>query len=291
MDLKSVLVLGGNGYLGSKVVRRLVEEGCSVVCTKRNSSDLTRLSDVYDKIKFIPASAESILTALQYTQLDVVLNMACNYGRSDVLYGNVIESNIEFPLKVLNIAVENGIRRYVTIGTGLPDQFNMYSFSKSMLNGFGKFYAEKHGIDFFVARLEMFYGKDEPEDRFLPSVIRNMCLGQDVNTTLGSQKRDIIAVEDVVEAIIMILKFQGGGYKEIPVGTGIAPLIFEVIDFIWEETGKKSRLNKGAIPMRKNEPDCVADTTLLQSICEWHPIFWKDGIRQMIKDKMNDCVL
>ncbi len=36
---------------------------------------------------------------------DYVLNMACNFGRCNVLYDNVIDANIVFPLKVLNSAV------------------------------------------------------------------------------------------------------------------------------------------------------------------------------------------
>lgn len=76
----------------------------------------------------------------------------------------------------------------------------------------------------------------------------------------------------------------GGGYFEIPVGTGIAPSISEIVDFIWDETGRKSVVRKGSVPMRKDEPDSVADTKILEETNEWHPVFWKDGIRQMICD-------
>ena len=75
-----------------------------------------------------------------------------------------------------------------------------------------------------------------------------------------------------------------GGYFGIPVGTGIAPAISEVVDYIWNETGRKSVVHKGAVPMRKNEPDSVADTGILDATNEWHPIFWKDGLSQMIRD-------
>lgn len=36
--------------------------------------------------------------------------------------------------------------------------------------------------------------------------------------------------------------------------------------------------------MRKDEPDSVADTKLLESTNEWYPVFWKDGLRQMLCD-------
>ena len=34
--------------------------------------------------------------------------------------------------------------------------------------------------------------------------------------------------------------------------------------------------------MRENEPDCVADIRILEQIGNWQPIFWKDGLEQMI---------
>ena len=144
----NVLILGGNGYIGSKVARELVNMGCFVVCTKRTRSNLTRLDDIKDKIKWIPASIDGVEAAMQYMIFDYILNMVCNYGRSNVLYDDVIDANIDFPLKVLNMAVEHGTKKYLTIGTGLPDELNMYSFSKKMFSEFGRFYADKHNITF-----------------------------------------------------------------------------------------------------------------------------------------------
>ena len=279
----NVLILGGNGYLGSKVSRQLVKDGHHVVCTRRSSSDISKLNDIKDKIIWIPASIDGIESAMQYVEFDYVLNMACNYGRSNKLYDDVINANIEFPLKVLNTAVEHGLKKYLTIGTGLPDDFNMYSFSKKMFSEFGRFFVEKHGISFISLQLEMFYGPDEPTNRFIPSVITKMLNGDSVDTTLGTQHRDIISADDILKAIMLVINSDLDGFYEIPIGTGEAPAISEVIDFIWESTGKKSKLNKGAVPMRENEPDCLANTQIIKSIGNWNPVPWKQGILSMIK--------
>ncbi len=278
----NVLILGGNGYIGSKIARRLIDKGYQVVCTKRPSSDISRLNDIGERIKWIPASVDGVESSLQYMSYDYVLNMACNYGRSNVLYDNVIDANIEFPLNVLNSVVENGTKKYLTIGTGLPDHLNMYSFSKKMFNEFGNFYVEKHGITFNSLLLEMFYGADEPLHRFLPSVIHKMIRGEEVDTTIGTQHRDIIAAEDIVKAIEIVVESDLSGFNEIPIGTGEAPSISEIVDYIWNETGRKSKVNKGVVPMRPDEPDCVADISVISSISKWNPIHWKEGLKQMI---------
>ena len=280
----NILVLGGNGYLGSKVIENLLSEGKhSITCTVRSTSDLSRIKKFADQgLSIIPASLDAVKTASIYTSFDAVFNMACSYGKKSTLYNNVIEANIDFPLQVLNCVVEKGCKHFYTIGTGLPDDMNMYSFSKKMFSEFGNYYASHHHIDFVDLKLQMFYGADEPKDRFIPQLIMKMINGEEVNVTVGTQRRDIVAVEDIISALMGIFHSDIHGYIEIPVGTGIAPSISELVDYIWEETGKKSIVNKGAVPMRDFEPDCVADTSRLKEIMDWNPVYWKNGISNMI---------
>jgi len=280
----NILILGGNGYLGSKIVKELLDRGNFVVCTTRAQSDLSRIAELQDSIKRIPASTEAVETAMQFFKFDYVLNMICNYGQNTCLNNNVLKANLEFPLEILNLSVACGVKNFLTIGTGLPDSFNMYSYAKKQFNEFGKFYADKYGINFQSLLLEMFYGGDEPLNRFLPSVIKKMLMQEDVKTTVGTQHRDIICVQDVLRAILLVMQANLNNYHEIPVGTGVAPTIAEIIDYIWEKTDRKSAVYKGAIPMRKDEPDCVADTSILSSLGKWQPLNWKDGVYKMIMD-------
>ena len=280
----NVLILGGNGYLGSKVIRRLLIEDHRVVCTKRSTSNLERLEDIKDQIKWIPASVDAVETAAGFEPFDYMINMACNYGRGTFLYDNVLEANIVFPLKTVNKMVEMGTKNYITIGTGLPDDFSMYSFAKKMFSEFGKFYVDKHEINFTNVQLEMIYGPDEPKNRFLPSLIDDMLKGNDVHTTIGIQHRDIIYAEDVIDAIMLIFNASLNGYNDIPVGTGVAPTISEIVDYIWYETGRKSKVYKGDVPMRIGEPDCKADVSIIKSLGSWKPVEWKKGLTKMIAE-------
>ncbi|HBA68295.1 MAG TPA: hypothetical protein DDY31_16445 [Lachnospiraceae bacterium] len=276
------LVLGGNGYLGSKIVNELSEKKHRIVATRRVQSDISRVTA--ENIFWIPAKAEAIKTAMLYEPFDWIINMACNYGRSDVLYDDCIAANLQFPLEVLNLAAEFGVNNYLTIGTGLPDNFNMYTMSKKMFAGFGEFYADRHNINFTSMKLEMFYGADEPSDRFIPSLIVNCRNNNELRITLGTQRRDIIAIQDVVRAILFTIEYVPKGYNEIPVGTGTAPSIREIVEFIHSVTNSDSEMLFGAVPMREGEPDCVADTGKLAGMgfsCKWS---WKPGLEKMINE-------
>lgn len=76
----NVLILGGNGYLGSKLIKAMIDDH-NIVFTKRAASNLERLEGLLDRVKAIPATVEAVETAMEYEKFDLILNAACNYGR------------------------------------------------------------------------------------------------------------------------------------------------------------------------------------------------------------------
>lgn len=282
----NVLVLGGNGYLGSKIVKKLLLHNNNVYCTVRDRVKISRLSDIVNDVCFIEATYKGVNDLFLNKKIDYIINTVCDYGKKG--NQNVIEANLIFPLSILELAARYRVENFLTIGTALPVDLNIYSFTKNSFSEYGKYYSEKYDINFIDLRVEMFYGADEPQDRFIPSVIHKMIKGDVVNTTIGTQKRDIIAVEDVVNWIMLIVNGNLIKYSSFDLGTGIAPEISELIDFVWNKTGRKSIVNKGTIPMRLNEPDCIADISKISSLVAYEPIYWKDGISRMIEEIRRD---
>ncbi len=278
------LILGGNGYLGSRVISKLLctDDNARIVVTARSMSNLRFAEE--ERVSYISTLNEEIASSMDENDFDIVLNFSCCYGRDNLLENNICEANIIFPLYVLNLAVEKNIKKFMTIDTALPDRLNMYTFTKTVFREFGKFYCDNHNLDFYNLELQMFYASDEPLDRFIPQAVADMINGKQVLTTVGTQKRDIISVDDVVEGIICVINSGLKGYNSIPIGTSIAPAVSELIDFIREETGNKSEVIKGAVPMREYEPDCIADISAISKLCKWEPVYWKDGIRKMIAE-------
>lgn len=278
------LVLGSTGYLGGKLIHALINEGCSVVGTIRATSNTNQLADIMEHIRLIPAVAGAVETSMQYEDYDWVINASGNYGRSTRLYQSVLQSNIDFPLYTLDLAAEYGIPNYMTISTGLPEGLNMYSFSKDIFAKFGRFYSDKHGINFFNMKLQMFYGSDEPLDRFLPEVVYRMIHGIDIDATMGTQHRDIIAVEDVIGSILCVLNSGDAGYHDVDVGTGTAPSIHEVLEYIRKQIDSDSRINYGTVKMRDDEPDCIADLSVLNKYGYRPKYNWQTGLSKMIRE-------
>lgn len=65
----------------------------------------------------------------------------------------------------------------------------------------------------------------------------------------------------------------------------------EIIEFIHDVTNSHSEIHFGAVPLRLGEPDCKADMTKLTDMgfrCEY---YWKDGLRNMIKEMVKDAIV
>ena len=114
----NILVLGGNGYLGSKILKQLVLRNSNVFSTIREYSDLSRLNDIKDNINFVNAKYQDIDNMLSDVRIDCIVNMVCDYGRRANI--DMIYSNLMFPLEVLELAAKHKVNKFITVGHVLP---------------------------------------------------------------------------------------------------------------------------------------------------------------------------
>jgi dihydroflavonol-4-reductase len=74
-----LLITGGNGFIGSAVVRRLADAGHEVVCLLRESSDVTRIANIpFERAPGDVRDAASVLAAM--TGCDATIHLAAPGG-------------------------------------------------------------------------------------------------------------------------------------------------------------------------------------------------------------------
>lgn len=276
----TIFVLGGNGYLGSKIVNTLNNN--KVYCTARCSESLNLLT-VTQNVTVIDAGIEKVKDCIKNNNIDVLINTVCSYEREDVAPSTIIASNLIYPAEVISYAIERNVSKILTIDTALPSTLNMYAKAKSMLSEIGKYYCTKYSeLCFLNIKLENFYGEDEPKNRFLHKIISDMKQDNPIKLTVGTQHRDFIYIGDVVKAIELLIYQQIIGYHDVPLGTGEGPTIREVVMYLKQMLNSKSALQFGAIQSRVNEPDCVADMTYLKSLGFNIQYPYKVGLRRII---------
>ncbi len=277
----TVLVLGGTGYLGGNIVDRLVRANHAVICTVRPDSDCSRLQLSSGQVTLISSRLEQVEITLRNTKVDWVINGVCTYNQNKSLYGDMLESNVIFPLGVLNCAIKYGVRNFMTMGSSLPSDLNVYSFTKSKFGEFGEFLSHRDPLNFIELKLEMFYGGlFEPDSRFLKSCKNKLQHNETLQLTEGVQKRDLVRVEDVVEIIMKFLERDNStGFHSYDVGSGEQHSIREIVEFLKDTYKSESKLEFGAIPSRIGEPDTLSDTSWMKELGYTPKFSFWEGLR------------
>lgn len=297
---KCILITGATGFLGSHLVKRLLRAGQDVVILKRSFSDTCRIAKEMDRLKAydidkIPNAAQ----VFQDQHIDAVIHTATCYGRKNESVRQIIDTNLRFPLLLLETAAsfqtETFLNTDTFFNTGkiISKHLNWYALSKKQFSDWGKQFAELGRIRFIDATLEHMYGDEDSNSKFIPFLLGSLLDNvPELKLTAGEQKRDFIYVDDVVEAYWQILTHidKAGPYQRYEVGTGIATSIKDFAIKAKELLHSKTKLNFGAIPYKDGEiMESSADISSLQSL-GWAPgIGLEKGIMKMAnwRNKMN----
>ena len=277
-----ILITGGTGYLGSHLVHQIYKSGNKIACVVENQENLGRLENLKKEIKVIPV--ESMSSEIPKFSPEVVIHTACVYSREGISEQDVFKGNLLFPLEVLQIARASGVKKWINTATSLPSMISSYALAKSQFVQWGRFYAENGAITFVNLQLEHFYGKDAPTSNFLSWVIGKLKKNEPLDLTIGTQRRDFVFIDDVLHVYDAVLNrdFEED-YIEIPVGTGEAPSVREVVEYLKELIGSESELHFGAVPMRREEPDSHCDIKMLQNIGVQPLVKWKTGLKIILE--------
>lgn len=282
-----MLLTGGTGFLGSNLLRRLVEEDFRIYLLKRATSSLWRINDLVHQVTLLESETTCFEDFFQQHQIDVILHCATNFGRREIEPTEILEANLILPLKLLQIGSNNGVSCFINTDTILDKRVNYYALSKSQLKEWLNVYSDR--MTCINVALEHFYGPLDDQTKFVTFIIR--CLIQEVasiDLTQGDQKRDFIYIDDVTDAFVRIINHSlelQNGYFSYEIGTNNAVAIRELVTLVKHLVGNTTTaLNFGAIPYRENEKmesnvDCSAIKRL-----GWNPHFsLQDGLRKTIE--------
>lgn len=262
----NILISGASGYLGSHLVKSL-SSAHKVVALIRSSSSKARLQHLPIDIIYLDEE-EALEKVFQTHKPEIVINTAALYGRKGESVFELVEANIEFPVKLLALANQYKSKAFINTGTSLPDNISPYALTKNTFVNLAKFNTN-NVLKFIDIALEHFYGAEDDTSKFT-SYVMNACLkGEDLKLTSGEQQRDFIYIDDVVSAyeiiVSNILKLEP--FETIPVGSGECPTVRKFVEMIHACSYSKSRLEFGAVGMRENElMYSCADTVKLRQL-------------------------
>lgn len=284
-----ILMTGGTGYLGSRLLARLLSQPLDyqVTLVKRSFSDIKRINLLLSKVQTFDLDHVELAEIFETKKYDTILHCATDYGRKEVARSDMIEANLLLPLRLLENGIANGVKNFVNTDTLLDKRVSAYALSKRQFREWLE--GSAHSINSTTVLLEHFYGPGDDKSKFVMSIIKALLNGDlAIPLTPGEQRRDFIYIDDVVEAFVYILKELKNskyGYKEYEIGSGNSISIKEFVELAKTACNNQTTiLEFGALPYRPHEPmDINVIATEIRAL-GWHTkIDLAEGIRRTIE--------
>lgn len=213
-----ILITGGVGYLGSKIALALSNTGHDVFVPYRNTGAYKQIHTV-DNIKYYLFGG-STLELVQYfsdVNPDLVIHLAsifiASHSPEDV--GNLVETNIQYGLQVLEAMRLSGVKKLINTGSnwqyyqGLQNNpINLYASTKEALDCLIRYYSEVHHINVLTLILGDVYGPNDPRKKIINTLVKSAQLEQSCEIAMspGNQLLDLIYIDDVVAAYLAAIQ-------------------------------------------------------------------------------------
>lgn len=295
-----VLVTGGAGFIGSNLIRALLDAGHHVRCLDLHPPAIT-----HGNLEWIEGNfthVERICEALN--GCNVVYHLASatipKTSNDDPVFD--IHNNLVGTVQLLQRAVEKNVRKLVFASSGgtvygppttlpVPESSKTqplcsYGIVKLAIEKYLLMFHQLYGLETCTLRLANPYGANQRPDTG-QGVIAAFChkalAGQPIEIWGdGSVIRDYIHITDVVAAMLKTLDSNCGG-TVLNVGSGKGASLNDIITHIETACGHPiDRIYKASRPF--DVPAIYLDVRLAQATLGWSPSTnLQDGIKQTLE--------
>ncbi len=290
---KKVAITGGGGFIGTNLIRRLLDLGYELHLLWKKSSDPWRLEDVKGQIIFHntdivnQTNLKSLLTKVNPSVIFHMATHSSYRNQEDVreifdtgVLGtlNLLLATKDIPYKIfINIgsSSEYGFKEKPMKENDLLEPISFYAAAKSGQTLLCQTFSYQYKKPIVTIRPFSVYGPYEQKDRFIPTITRALINKKTINLTGGKQRRDFIYIDDLVD---LYLKTIEKGYKLsgkiLNAGTGHEYTNDEIVKILFKVTSQKTKIVKGRFPKRMwDTPHWVADIEATKKLLNWKPRF------------------
>ena len=299
-----ILVTGGAGAIGSRLVRELAKDHEVLVLDDLSSGFIENLKGL--AVRFWRGSVvdEEILREVFADRPTVVFHLAANFAN---------QNSVDYPqkdllvngmgtLKVLQHAADAGVKRFVysssscVYGNGdgaaaLSESMKEhsldtpYAVTKLLGEQYVRFFHEHHALPTVILRLFNAYGPGEYPGKYrnvIPNFLYRVLTGQPlVITGTGEETRDFTFNQDTVAALLLAMSTPEAVGGTFNVGSGCETKVRELAETILQVCG-----SDGPIEYRQRRRwDSVsrrcADINRARQVLDYRPtVSLRDGLER-----------
>ena len=288
--LARVLITGASGTLGYNVVQHLAtkhpETRFLLLMRTLQRELFAALPNVaFEQVDL--SDAPRLTGVVAGFQPNAIIHCAASGVRpSQFSYFDFVAVNVSATLDLFRASCEIPHCHFINVSTGLvygsqerpcreSDPVNTlhpYGASKAAADCLLRAGAESLGRHLTIIRPFSFTGIHDGGDRLFPSLLRAALEGKPFAMSPGTQLRDFCAVEDVAEAIGLILEEGEQQSRDIfNVGSGLSVSLGRIVSSVVRQLNLEVGIQLSARPFHRFEPNgLIADISRIESI-GWRP--------------------
>jgi nucleoside-diphosphate-sugar epimerase len=297
--MMSLLVIGGNGFIGRHIVDEALRRGWQVLSTGVSPTPSvpprpgleTCVADTTD-----PASLAVVIAGRSF---NYVVNCGGYIDHTRYFQGGrkLYDAHFGAAYYLPGLLDRTALKAFVNIGSSdeygsqpAPQResdreasISPYSCGKTAATHFLQMLARTEGFPAVTLRLFLTYGPGQGERRFLPQIIRQCLADASFPVSHGEQLRDFCYAADTVAAVFRALESPAARGEVINIGSGIPVSIRSVIERVCTIVGKGTP-RYGEVAYRPGENMALyPDIAKAQDLLGWMPkVPLDDGIQRTI---------
>ncbi len=211
--MKKVLLTGASGYIGSNLVKKLINENIEVHALILPETNFEYLENIKNSIQFhlYDGSTESVFDAVKNSTPDMVFHLASLFlseHKSDDII-NLIKSNVLLGTQLLEAMSKNSVKNFINTGTSWQhyhnedyNPVNLYAATKQAFEDILKYYTEAGLIKAITLQLFDTYGPADNRPKLFKLLRNSVEKNEVLNMSPGEQLIDLVYIDDVVDAFL-----------------------------------------------------------------------------------------
>lgn len=299
MSTRRILLTGASGFVGSAVLKQLLEEGNEVVAISGSRAPDFRHDRLeWQRLDLLRTSGEQMAGLIRAAQVSHCLHAAWYTNHADYLTADVNRDWLSASLRLVDTFYAAGGSRFVGLGTcveygdpgpGRPcieevtpiEPRTLYAACKVELFQALRERAEETGIDHAWSRLFFIYGPGDRANRLVPSIVEKLSRGERVAAKFGGLRRDFIHVADLAGQLSGILASNVQG--AVNTGTGTAVSIADVFMLMGDLFGRPDLVVVNDAVSETESPLIAADLSRFRrGVGEPPTRDFRDGLAEVV---------
>ncbi len=251
---RSIVILGGLGFMGSHVSRKLVQSGLRVRIFDRPSSARDLISDIVDQVEVIEGDItqpETVVSCLGDSEVVINLIHTTVPGSSMADPEHDIVSNVAGTVGWLRQLDKTMVRRIIYVSSGgtvygLPESIPIseehptnpicsYGITKLAIEKYTAMYANLFGMNYLILRPSNVYGPGQQlhAGQGVIGVLGNRVLNRQPLEIwgTGTNQRDYLFIDDLTRALTTLISYNGA-HQIFNVSSGTGHSVLEIVSIL-----------------------------------------------------------